>query len=103
MKRSREPLVVVARWETAGESLGAVLSLVAELRERSLGEPGCLGYEVLESVEAPSAVVLIERYRDAAALDAHRGASHYRELLVERILPMLTARRVELLRPRDAG
>ncbi|MGK3966709.1 hypothetical protein WMF38_21325 [Sorangium sp. So ce118] len=37
---SLEPVVVVARWKTTADSLGGVLTLVAELRERSLGEPG---------------------------------------------------------------
>ena len=99
-----QSLVTVARWEIAAHSLDAVLALVAELRRRSLEEPGCLGYDVFESIDPPgSALLLIERYRDAAALDAHRGASYYRELVFDRILPMLAARRVEILRPRDVG
>ncbi|XXY45942.1 putative quinol monooxygenase [Sorangium sp. So ce269] len=94
---SLEPIVVVARWKTTADSLGGVLALVAELRERSLGEPGCLAYDVLQSVDEPGALVLLERYRDDAALEEHRRTSHYREILVERILPLLTDRRVELL------
>jgi quinol monooxygenase YgiN len=96
-----EPVVVVARWQTAAESLSDVLTLVAELRQHSLAEPGCTGYEVLRSADEPDTVMLIESYKDDAALDAHRGTPHYRELLIERILPMLTARRIELLRPCD--
>lgn len=95
-------IVVYARWRTTAESLGSVLALAAELRRRSLEEPGCLGYELLQDDEA-SDIVLLERYRDRGALEAHRSAAHYRELVSERILPLLTARRVELLRPRDGG
>lgn len=87
MTSSRELLVTIARWTTAAGAFDGVLALVAELRRRSLEEPGCLGYEVLESAESPGALVLIERCCDAAALLAHRAASHYHELLVERILP----------------
>jgi len=98
-----EALVIIARWQVGVESLGALLALVAELRQRSLEEPGCLGYEVLRSDEPPAAgqpheLVLLERYRDVAALEAHRGSPHYRELLVTQILPLLSARRVEVLR-----
>lgn len=100
MTSGREPVVVIARWQTTAESLGDVLSLVAELRRRSREEPGCLRYEVLESIEAPVAIVLVEQYRDGAALEAHRSSAHYQELVVGRILPLLTARRVEVLRPR---
>lgn len=101
MSHAEAPVVVIAHWQTTSASLAGVLGLVAELRRHSLEEPGCLGYEVLQSPDQPGAVVLLERYRDDAAIEAHRGSSHYRELLVERILPLLTARRVELLRPRD--
>ncbi len=83
--------------------LGGVLALVAELRARSLEEPGCVSYEVLQSVDEPGAILLLERYRDGAALEAHRSTNHYRELVVERILPMLVDRKVELLQPRSSA
>jgi hypothetical protein len=41
-----EAVVVIARWQVGAGSLGALLALVSELRQRSLEEPGCLGYEV---------------------------------------------------------
>jgi quinol monooxygenase YgiN len=47
--------------------------------------------------------VLIESYADPSALEAHRRSEHYRELVVERLLPLLTARRVELLRAYDTA
>ena len=47
--------------------------------------------------------VLIERYRDDAALDAHVNSPHYQEIVVGRVRPLLTDRRVEVLRPREAG
>jgi len=97
--RAQEQVVVVARWHTTTDSLAGVLALAAELRQHSLAEPGCLGYEVFQSVEHPGALLLLERYRDGAALEAHRQTAHYRSLVVDRILPLLTDRRVELLRP----
>jgi quinol monooxygenase YgiN len=96
-----DPIVVVARWAVRSGSVDDVLALVAELREKSLAEPGCAGYEVFRSTEAPDTLLLVERYRDAASLEAHRASGHYRSLVVERILPMLADRRVELLRARD--
>lgn len=101
MARSSEPLVVIAWWQTSAASLERVLALAAELREASLAEPGCLGYEILQRVGEPGSVVLIERYAGEEALEAHRLTAHYRELLVEGILPELTARRLELLRPEN--
>ncbi|APR81174.1 Hypothetical protein A7982_06521 [Minicystis rosea] len=103
MTSSREPVIVIARWHAAAESFDRVLALVAELRRQSLEEAGCLGYEVLRTFDEPNTLVLLERYRDGAALEAHRSSSHYRELLAGRILPMLTARRVEVLRACESG
>jgi quinol monooxygenase YgiN len=97
-----QPVVVIAHWQTTEAALDAVLAHVAALRPQSLAEPGCLGYEVLRSADEPTALVLIERYRDGAALDAHLGSPHYQELVAARIRPMLTDRRVEFLRPLEA-
>lgn len=91
-------IVVVARWQMAEERVADVLELVAALRRQSLAEPGCLGYDVFRSTDDPGSLLLLERYRDSAALDAHRDSSHYRELVVGRIVPMLSGRQVELLR-----
>jgi quinol monooxygenase YgiN len=103
MTKASEPVVVIARWTTTVKSVDGVLALVEQLRQRSLEEPGCLGYEVLRNVGAPESIVLIESYADPSALEAHRRSEHYRELVVERLLPLLTGRRLELLRTYDAA
>ncbi len=97
------PIVVVARWQVSVDHVGDVLAHVAELRERSLAEPGCLGYEVFSAIDAPASVLLLERYRDGAALESHRQSAHYQALVVERILPLLAGRQVDILQPHDAG
>lgn len=96
-----EPVVVVAHWQTTEASAAEVIALVAALREKSLAEPGCVGYEAFRSVDDATALVLIEHYVDGAAQEAHLSSSHYRDIVVDRIRPLLTDRRVEFLRPRD--
>jgi quinol monooxygenase YgiN len=98
-----QAITVVARWQVADDALDEVLALVAELRPQSLAEPGCLGYEVYRSVDTPASLLLVERYRDQAALEAHRQSAHYQALVVRRILPLLAARQVELLQARDSA
>lgn len=93
------PVVVVAHWFTTDEALPDVLEHLAALRPQALAEPGCLGYESLQAIDEPTHLVLIERYRDSDAVDAHVNSSHYRELVVGRIRPLLSDRRVELLHP----
>lgn len=92
------PIVVVARWRLAPETVPEVLALVAQLREQSLAEPGCQGYDAFQGVGAPGELLLLERYTDGAAIEAHRASAHYQDLVVKRILPLLAERQVQLLR-----
>jgi quinol monooxygenase YgiN len=94
-----EQIVTVAHWQVIPQSLPRVLELVANLREQSLAEPGCLGYEVFSHVGNAESLLLLEHYRDQAALEAHRQSTHYRDLVQQLILPLLATRSVELLRP----
>ncbi len=98
-----DAITVVARWQVAPGAVDEVLALAAQLREASLAEPGCLGYDAFQRVGEPGAILLVERYADDAAIDAHRASAHYQALVVGRILPLLASRRVELLRARDAA
>jgi quinol monooxygenase YgiN len=91
-------IVVVARWQVAEGRVTDVLGLVEALREASLAEPGCLGYEVFRSADSSDVLLLLERYRDSTAIEAHRNSPHYQRVVVEQIIPMLSARQVELLR-----
>lgn len=95
--------VVVAQWQVLQEALDEVLGHVAELRERSLAEPGCLSYDVFRGLHESTTVLLMERYRDDAALEAHRQSAHYQTLVAGCIIPLLARREVDILRPRDAA
>lgn len=97
MSPSPAPIVVIARWTIATASLTEVLALVPELQRESLQEPGCLGYEILQSAKTPNTLVLIERYRDEQAIEAHRDSAHYRALVTGRIVPLLVERQVDIL------
>ncbi|MDX1890261.1 putative quinol monooxygenase [Mycolicibacterium sp. 050158] len=99
---SAEPVVVVAHWTTTEDAMPEVLEHLDVLRSTSLTEPGCVGYEAFRSLSEPTTLLLVEHYRDDAALDAHLNSAHYRDVVVERIRPLLTDRRVEFLRTRDA-
>lgn len=98
---SAKPIIVVAQWRTTQASLGTIESYLAELASQSRAEPGCLGYEVLQGRDDPTTIVLIERYRDEASLEAHARTRHYEDLVVGRIRPLLTDRTVEILQPHD--
>jgi len=45
----------------------------------SRAEPGILRFDVLSDRDDPAHVVLVEIYRDQAAVDAHKQTAHYAE------------------------
>ena len=98
---SAADITVVARWQPKEGALGEVLNILAELRPKSLAEPGCQGYEVYRSIDAPHSLLLVERYQHAAALEAHKQSDHYQSLVVQRVIPLLADRQVQLLQARE--
>lgn len=86
-------IVVIARWTPAPGSHEEIRATLADLVEASRAEPGCLGYRAFHP-DGPGRgdIVLIERYTDREALDAHRGSAHFRSLALERIVPLLLDR-----------
>ncbi len=102
MEASTTMITVVAHWRVKEGHLDDVLAHVAELRTASLAEPGCLEYAAFRSVDTEDELLLVERYRDAAAVDAHRRSPHYGAFVVERILPLLADRRLQLLQAATA-
>jgi quinol monooxygenase YgiN len=91
-----DAVVTVAHWLTTDDARTDVLEYVAALATHSLAEPGCLGYEVLQALDDPNSLILIESYRDAAALDVHRSSTHYREMVIGKILPLLSDRHIDI-------
>ncbi|MFL9878662.1 putative quinol monooxygenase [Herbaspirillum rhizosphaerae] len=93
-------ITIVARWQPLSESYDEVLAVIGELRPQSLAEEGCLGYEVFQRADEPRTILLLEHYRDAEALEAHKLSAHYQALVVGRVLPLLADRKVEILQAR---
>ncbi|HEY0614820.1 MAG TPA: putative quinol monooxygenase [Candidatus Elarobacter sp.] len=77
------------------EKADEVARLFRELRAASLGEAGCLGYDVCRGdADAPGTFVLYETWRDQAALDAHYTAEHFQRLGVNGVRPLAISRQV---------
>ena len=96
------PITVVARWQPAEGALDQLMAILAELQPQSLAEPGCMAYEIYQSTDPAPSILLVERYRDQAAIDAHRQSAHYQSLVVGRALSLLAERRVDLLQAYSA-
>jgi quinol monooxygenase YgiN len=49
------------------------------LQQHSRNEPGCVQYEAHQSIENPRKFLIYEKYKDQAALDAHRESAHFKQ------------------------
>lgn len=62
------------------------------LVEASRAEPGCLGYEAQLCSVRGGAILLLERYVDHAAFEAHRSSLHFQQIVLGDIVPHLQTR-----------
>ena len=59
------------------EHLEEFIAQVRGHAERSLREPGCLQFDVLQDIADPHTICLYEVFRNEADLDAHRAQTYY--------------------------
>ncbi len=67
---------VVATIPVKPEAVDQVRAALVTLAAATRDEEGCVSYDLYESAAAPGTFVTIERWTDAAALDAHMGTPH---------------------------
>lgn len=80
----------------------SVLKDLAEMtRLVKAREPGCVRYQVHESVDHADQLLLYEAYRDQESFDAHAASPYFQELVLGRIVPKLTNRQRSLWTPVD--
>ncbi|MFD6418761.1 putative quinol monooxygenase [Streptomyces sp. NPDC060194] len=88
-------IVVIARWRPVAGTRARILAALPDLVDSSRAEPGCLGYQVLPGPDsADGDIVLIERYADRDAFEAHRTSAHFRRIVQGDIAPYLLDREV---------
>jgi quinol monooxygenase YgiN len=83
----------------ASEDADKVESMLRELRDASVKEPGVVRFEVGRSQEKPNVFALWEVYRDKDAVDAHRASEHFQRLVVNGVRPLAQQRIVEMVVP----
>lgn len=72
----------LVRMKFSPEERDEVAEILRRLAEASRKEPGCVSYVPHQVEGDPDTVVIYEQYRDAAAEEAHRKSSHFKEYAV---------------------
>lgn len=84
---------LIVLWKIREEELANVMRLLPELVEKTKGEAGNLHYAIYQSADSRTEIILHERYKDEAALNAHKDSAHYQQIVVGQIIPTLETRR----------
>jgi autoinducer 2-degrading protein len=70
-------LVVHVHVHVKPDSVEAFLRATKENARASLAEPGIARFDILQSPDDPTRLILVEVYRDAGAPAAHKATAHY--------------------------
>ena len=96
---SATPIHTFAKWKVKPGQLENVLSILKELKAKSVQEKGNLFYQVHQDNSDPNTLILFEGYSDDSALTLHRNAGYYKQAVIERAAPLLADREVILAIP----
>ena len=94
-------MLVIARWVAREHEIEAVEAALRRLVPAARAEPGVIAFDVYRDPADPRVFVLVERFRDQAAHDAHVAADHTRRHAIEDALPRLEHRERTVLEPME--
>lgn len=81
--KDRGTIHVVTRVRALPEKTDVLRSLLQELVEVSLQEPGCLRYSLLQNRVLPEEFVILEEWRRVEDVEAHWDSPHIQEAFLE--------------------
>jgi quinol monooxygenase YgiN len=94
-------MLVIARWVAREHEIEAVEAALRRLVPAARAEPGVIAFDAYRDPADPRVFVLVERFRDQAAHDAHVAADHTRRHAIEDALPRLQDRERTVLAPME--
>jgi quinol monooxygenase YgiN len=77
MPSSSGRVVVVGQVHTLLGRRAELLELLEDTQTRAREEPGCVAYDFAEAVGDPGRFVVVQEWRDAAAMEAHYRSDAY--------------------------
>ena len=84
--------VLAVTWTAKPGNEGTVRSILEQLGEASRQEPGCITYTAHINPDNPREFFIYEMYRDNDGFEAHQESPHFKELVLEKAIPLLEER-----------
>jgi quinol monooxygenase YgiN len=85
-------LAFTVTWEVRAGAVEAAADIVARFTPEARKEPGLELLMVNQCTANPAQFLFYEIFKDAAAFEAHQETPHFRTLILEQALPLLSKR-----------
>jgi quinol monooxygenase YgiN len=85
-------LAFTVTWEAREGEAAAAAEIIARFAAQAREEPGLEMLTVNQCADDPSRFLFYEVFKDAASFEAHQQTPHFRTLIVEQALPLLSKR-----------
>lgn len=90
---------IMAIYIVEPDKLSLLESYITELATKTRQEKGNISYNVFTTNSDGNEFIFYEVYKDEAALSAHRNAPYFKEIIIDKIIPILKYRKVYELNP----
>lgn len=97
--KNQNPVHVFATWKVKEGEIENVLQLLKTVQQESNKESGNLFYTIHQSITDLNTIVLFEGYTSESAVTEHRNTTHFQELVLGKIVPLLDERNIILALP----
>ena len=84
--------VLAVTWTAKPGNEARVREILQILGEASRQEPGVITYTTHVDPENPREFFIYEKYHDVSGLEAHQETAHFKELVLEKAIPLLESR-----------
>lgn len=85
-------LLVVAQWKAREGQADAVADILRRFLPQAQSEPGVRMFLISRGKDDPGQFLFYELFADEAAFAAHQASAHFKTLIAEQALPLLSAR-----------
>lgn len=85
---------IIARFEVPSINHERFKELFKMLISETRKEPGCLRYDLFQSLENPNLFIVDEEYKDKESIEFHRNTAHFQRIVPEVVL-LASKREVE--------
>lgn len=72
---------IIATFLVKPECVGRALELSRELVTDTRQEKGCIQYDLIQAIDNPSKIVVVENWESPETLTAHSNSEHYKRLV----------------------